>query len=143
MFLEQFPQHSFATERVAHASELGERVIVIRRGRERTEQRRGDCREKVPTAAGGKEGNAFDSERPQLGRRGVNVLKAIRPQGSGGLFGRGIRFENEFADGIKHAFVFEGCDHFEASLACGQPASGWPDRAAAWMREIPTRTTDH
>ena len=35
------------------------------------------------------------------------------------------------------AFVFEGCDHFEASLACGQPESGWPDRAAAWMREIP------
>ena len=36
------------------------------------------------------------------------------------------------------AFVFEGCDHFEASLACGQPESGWPDRAAAWMRAIPT-----
>ena len=35
-------------------------------------------------------------------------------------------------------FVLDGCDHFEASLACGQPESGWPDRAAAWMREIPT-----
>ncbi len=43
------------------------------------------------------------------------------------------------ATGIaSEAFVFEGCDHFEASLACGQPESGWPDRAAAWMREIPT-----
>ncbi len=28
------------------------------------------------------------------------------------------------------AFVFEGADHFEASLACGQGESGWPDRAA-------------
>jgi arylformamidase len=36
------------------------------------------------------------------------------------------------------AFVFAGCDHFEASLACGEPESGWPHRAAAWMREIPT-----
>jgi arylformamidase len=35
-------------------------------------------------------------------------------------------------------FLLEGCDHFEASLACGQPESGWPDRAAAWMRAIPT-----
>jgi len=36
------------------------------------------------------------------------------------------------------AFVFEGADHFEASLASGQGESGWPDRASAWMREIPT-----
>ena len=36
------------------------------------------------------------------------------------------------------AFVFEGADHFEASLACGQGESGWPDRAAAWMRDRPT-----
>jgi len=43
------------------------------------------------------------------------------------------------ATGIaSEAFVFEGCDHFEASLACGQAESGWPDRAAAWMRAIPT-----
>lgn len=36
------------------------------------------------------------------------------------------------------SFVFEGCDHFEASLACAEPESGWPDRAVAWMRKIPT-----
>ena len=43
------------------------------------------------------------------------------------------------ATGIaSETFVFDGCDHFEASLACGQPASGWPDRATAWMRAIPT-----
>jgi arylformamidase len=43
------------------------------------------------------------------------------------------------AKGIaSETFVFEGCDHFEASLACGQPESGWPDRAAGWMRAIPT-----
>ena len=36
------------------------------------------------------------------------------------------------------AFVFEGADHFEASLASGQGESGWPDRASAWMREIST-----
>jgi len=40
------------------------------------------------------------------------------------------------------AFVFEGADHFEASLACGQVESGWPDRASAWMRNIPTPTPD-
>jgi hypothetical protein len=43
------------------------------------------------------------------------------------------------ATGIaSETFVFGGCDHFEASLACGQPESGWPDRATAWMRAIPT-----
>jgi len=36
------------------------------------------------------------------------------------------------------AFVFEGADHFEASLACSQGKSGWPDRASAWMRSTPT-----
>ena len=36
------------------------------------------------------------------------------------------------------AFVFEGADHFEASLAAGQGESGWPDRATAWMRDTPT-----
>ena len=40
------------------------------------------------------------------------------------------------------AFVFEGADHFEASLACSQGESGWPDRASAWMRNIPTPTPD-
>jgi len=34
--------------------------------------------------------------------------------------------------------VLEGCDHFEASLACGDPASGWPARAAAWMHAVGT-----
>ena len=33
-------------------------------------------------------------------------------------------------------------DHFEASLACGQTESGWPDRAAAWMRAS-TPTPNH
>jgi acetyl esterase/lipase len=40
--------------------------------------------------------------------------------------------------------VLEGCDHFEASLACGDPASGWPARAAAWMHAVeaqPSPTT--
>jgi acetyl esterase/lipase len=32
--------------------------------------------------------------------------------------------------------VLEGCDHFEASLACGDARSGWPARAAAWMQAI-------
>jgi len=33
-------------------------------------------------------------------------------------------------------FVLEGCDHFEASLACGDARSGWPAHAAAWMRAV-------
>ena len=40
------------------------------------------------------------------------------------------------------AFVFEGADHFEASLACGQAESGWPDRASAWMETHRTPTPD-
>ena len=31
--------------------------------------------------------------------------------------------------------VLEGCDHFEASVACGDPA-GWALRAAQWMRQV-------
>ena len=31
--------------------------------------------------------------------------------------------------------VLEGCDHFEASLACGDPGGSWVMRAAQWMRE--------
>lgn len=30
--------------------------------------------------------------------------------------------------------ILEGCDHFEASVACGEHPSGWPALAAAWMR---------
>jgi arylformamidase len=30
--------------------------------------------------------------------------------------------------------VLEGCDHFEASLACGNPQAPWARRAASWMR---------
>jgi arylformamidase len=30
--------------------------------------------------------------------------------------------------------VLAGCDHFEASLACGDPAREWAEKAAAWMR---------
>ena len=33
-------------------------------------------------------------------------------------------------------FVLEDCDHFEASLACGDARSGWPARAAAWMQAL-------
>ena len=33
-------------------------------------------------------------------------------------------------------FVLEGCDHFEASLVCGDARSGWPAHAAAWMRAV-------
>lgn len=31
--------------------------------------------------------------------------------------------------------ILEGCDHFEASVACGELPSGWPALAAAWMRQ--------
>jgi acetyl esterase/lipase len=31
--------------------------------------------------------------------------------------------------------ILEGCDHFEASVACGEHPSGWPALAAAWMRQ--------
>lgn len=56
------------------------------------------------------------------------------------LVGQGRQMQDALQrDGVAaEAFVFEGADHFEASLACGQPESGWPDRAAAWMRETPT-----
>ena len=37
--------------------------------------------------------------------------------------------------------VLEDADHFEASLACGDPASGWPARAAAWMRSVDPHTS--
>ena len=31
--------------------------------------------------------------------------------------------------------ILEGCDHFEASVACGEHPLGWPALAAAWMRQ--------
>ena len=31
--------------------------------------------------------------------------------------------------------ILEGCDHFEASVACGEHPSGWPALAATWMRQ--------
>ena len=31
--------------------------------------------------------------------------------------------------------VFEGADHFEASVACGERPDGWPALAATWMRQ--------
>jgi arylformamidase len=37
--------------------------------------------------------------------------------------------------------IIEGADHFEASIACGQADSGWPAKAAAWMRQV--RSTTH
>jgi acetyl esterase/lipase len=46
----------------------------------------------------------------------------------------------EFADALRAAKVpveievLEGCDHFEASLACGDPQKAWAARAASWMR---------
>ncbi len=46
----------------------------------------------------------------------------------------------EFADALRAAQVpveievLEGCDHFEASLACGNPQAPWAGRAASWMR---------
>jgi acetyl esterase/lipase len=39
--------------------------------------------------------------------------------------------------------VLEGCDHFEASLACGDARSGWPARAAAWMRSVGQAPPQH
>jgi arylformamidase len=33
-----------------------------------------------------------------------------------------------------HTEVLEGCDHFEASLACGDPQRTWAAQAASWMR---------
>ena len=32
--------------------------------------------------------------------------------------------------------VLEDCDHFEASVACGDPTRAWVARAAAWMQTI-------
>jgi arylformamidase len=52
--------------------------------------------------------------------------------------GRQMREAMQRAGVAAETFVFEGADHFEASLACGQGGSGWPDRAAAWMRNTPT-----
>lgn len=37
--------------------------------------------------------------------------------------------------------VLEDCDHFEASLASGDERSGWPARAAAWMRSVGRNTS--
>ena len=37
--------------------------------------------------------------------------------------------------------VLEDCDHFEASLASGDVRSGWPARAAAWMRSVGLNTS--
>ncbi|WP_076998117.1 alpha/beta hydrolase [Variovorax sp. KK3] len=34
------------------------------------------------------------------------------------------------------AHVLEGADHFDASVACGDPSSEWPALAAAWMHRI-------
>lgn len=52
--------------------------------------------------------------------------------------GRQMQESLQHAGVAAEAFIFEGADHLEASLACGQGESGWPDRAAAWMRSIPT-----
>jgi arylformamidase len=32
--------------------------------------------------------------------------------------------------------VLEGCDHFEASAACGDPAGSWVPRVAQWLRQV-------
>ena len=32
--------------------------------------------------------------------------------------------------------VLADCDHFEASVACGDPAQSWVPRAAQWMRQV-------
>jgi acetyl esterase/lipase len=34
--------------------------------------------------------------------------------------------------------VLDGCDHFEASVACGDAAGPWPAAAVAWMRQQPS-----
>lgn len=39
--------------------------------------------------------------------------------------------------------VLEDRDHFEASLACGDARSGWPARAAAWMRSVGRTPPQH
>ena len=41
----------------------------------------------------------------------------------------------EAAGGSVETMVLEGCDHFGASYATGEPAGRWPARAAAWMAE--------
>jgi acetyl esterase/lipase len=35
-----------------------------------------------------------------------------------------------------HREVLEDCDHFEASIACGDPARAWVASAVAWMRAV-------
>lgn len=32
--------------------------------------------------------------------------------------------------------ALKASDHFQASIACGDPTSGWPGLAAAWMRKV-------
>ncbi|MGH8784970.1 MAG: alpha/beta hydrolase [Cupriavidus necator] len=33
-----------------------------------------------------------------------------------------------------HCEVLQDCDHFDASVACGEHGEGWPQLAASWMR---------
>lgn len=40
----------------------------------------------------------------------------------------------EAAGGAVETIILPGCDHFGASYAAGDPESGWPSRAAAWMK---------
>ena len=65
------------------------------------------------------------------GGRDFPHLVAQAAQMGDALAAAGIAVEHE---------VLEDCDHFEASLACGDPTSGWPARAAGWMRSV-GRTT--
>ena len=52
-----------------------------------------------------------------------------------------IRQAAEMADALRAAQVpvqtqvFDGCDHFDASVACGDANGPWPARATAWMRQ--------
>lgn len=55
-----------------------------------------------------------------------------------------VRQAGEMIDALRVAgvpvqsHVFDGCDHFEASQACGDVAGPWPGLAAAWMRQQPS-----
>jgi arylformamidase len=53
-----------------------------------------------------------------------------------------IKQEAEMADALRAAgvsvqtLVLDDCDHFDASVACGDPGKPWVAHAASWMRQL-------
>jgi acetyl esterase/lipase len=61
------------------------------------------------------------------GSRDFPHLIAQAAQMTEALARAGVRVDTE---------VLAGCDHFDASVACGDPAQSWVPRAAQWMRQV-------